>query len=544
MRGHEFFVDGDITFPEGVEEPDGTYRTLFGPVVAHTGQIYANTDHNFKFAARRLLGVRKPEVPGYHEELFSNQRAFIAAHTSLLDAIRSAYAPSFADYEGAEKEAELHHDDPHPKRALRRQAYEEMCEDNTMAGERDLWVKSVLWKLKKNEWAKPGKKPRSIGDLGVSASLLGFRVTDCLKTAQERECIRINGGEIHFCKSPDPYELERHFNNLWDPPGRFYFVYFSDDSCFAIRRKDGVVDRFNIDISSCDASHSPALFETLINIVPPGQARTDIARLVAQCELPLRVVSRVNKAFKILLKPTRPMLYSGSTITTGINNLANILIAVSFSEVDYTGLLGPDGQSDQLVQAAARAGYIVTGCEPLEFFEDVQFLKNSPVLDLDGNWRPMVNFGVFLRASGTCDGDLPGSGDLRKRAESFQRGLLACTFPFVDGALIQRLKASCGVGDVVIPDSMRADFAFKTVLDSKYPVFIFDIDSFCRRYRLDASQYCDLFWDFAGLGFGGSYHGDCVSAILFKDYGLRSTDFNPVVYLASSVAPDLCGTIY
>lgn len=472
-----------------------------------------------------------PEREGFHEELFANQTSFINNHPHIISLLQDTYLQHFEEYHGAEEEALLHHGDVHPKRALRLQAHSELEEECVNHDEENLWVKSVLWKLKKNEWAKPGKKPRSIGDLGVAASLLGFRLTNFLKTAQSECPLRINGGDIVFCKSPDPYQLKKHFDNLYDPPARFYYVYFSDDACLAIRRSDGRVDRYNLDISSCDASHSPRLFEMLVDIMPPGMPATDMQRLVDQCKLPLRVVSHANEKHRIILCPKRAMLYSGSTITTGINNLANILIALAVSELDYTGACNENGVCTQLVEAAARAGYIVTGCEPLEVFEDVQFLKNSPVLDIFGAWQPLINFGVFLRASGTCDGDLPGTGDLEARGAAFQRGLLACTFPFASSELIDRLRDALGLGPITTTPSMLDSLSYKTDINSDYPPFRIETSSFCNRYRLDHADYSDLFNDFASMKFGYAYHGECVSKILLKDYGLTTTEHDPTTYL-------------
>ena len=297
-----------------------------------------------------------------------------------------------------------------------------------MTDEKDLWVRSVLWKLKTKEYAKPGKKPRGICDLGVTASLRGAWITNYLKTAQAAEVIEAEGGEFVFCKSPDPFELEKHFNNLINPKGRFYFVYFSDDSCLSIRGEDGVVRLYNLDISSCDASHGPAVFDALIALMPNAQTRADMSKLVQQCQLPLRIVSNANKNHVVFLKPRWPKLLSGSTITTAINNLANFAIAMAI--VRGYALAPDDVENPSMVRAAASVGYILTGCKPLAGPHQLQFLKHSPVQDCEGKWRPMLNLGVLVRASMTCDGDFPGRGPLKPRIEAFQRGLLKGAYPY------------------------------------------------------------------------------------------------------------------
>jgi hypothetical protein len=447
--------------------------------------------------------------------------------------LRASYAKHFEDYQGATLEALQHYADPHEKKLLRIHAMAELIENGDVEDSRSLWVKSVLWKLKKNEWAKPGKKPRSIGDLGVGASLLGFRLTHFLKTAQANEPVEINGGHMSFCKSPDPFELERHFKNLIDPPGRFYLLYFSDDACLAIRNpRTKKVDRYNLDISSCDASHGPGLFNELICLMPDGPTKDDMTRLVKQCAAPLRIYScSGDKRERVVMRPTSPRLYSGSTITTGINNLANLCIGLAISQLDYTGVLDNDGVCQEIVRAAASAGYIITGANPLEFIEDIQFLKNSPVLDIQGNWRPLVNLGVFLRASGACNGDLPGTGPLRPRAEAFQRGLLKCTFPYASSALIGILNKRLGTGPTLITKDVADSMWYKTRDNPNYPPFIADDTSMYRRYGLDGVDVCELEYDFGSMGYGEHYHGPSVSKILDKDYGLKTVQCDNSNYL-------------
>lgn len=539
MRGKEFWIDDEISFPQSMssETKDGTYRTVFGPSVSHNAQIYSNTDHNFRLAMRRLTGKRCPETKGKHEQMFVNQNDFINTHKDFYDKLKNIYEPYFHDYEGTAIEALKHYADPHEKRLLRIQAHHELINKGLYMDSRSLWVKSVLWKLKKNEWAKPGKKPRSIGDLGVAASLLGFRLTHFLKTAQASEVIEHNGGHFVFCKSPDPWELQKHFRNLIDPPGRFYFLYFSDDACLSIRNPyTNKFDFYNLDISSCDASHGPRVFEKIIELMPTKETQEDMRKLVKQCQLPLKIHSNANPKNKIRIKPTRPMLYSGSTITTAINNVANLSIGLAISECQYTGRLDEDGVSQELVLAAESAGYVITGCKPLEFEEDIQFLKNSPVKEEHtGCWKPMLNFGVFLRASGSCNGDLPmilkGPKDLRSRAEAFQRGLLAGTYPYCTSELLDKLRSRAGSGVSLLDRATKNNLFYKVVSDAKFPTYRCDTSSFMRRYRLTDLEYLELLHDFGSMGYGEHYHGSSVSKILELDYGLVTTELEQNKYL-------------
>jgi hypothetical protein len=513
IKGAAFFTDGEIKFPKytNQKKTDNTKRTRAGPTFATNAQIYENNDDNCRLAMRRLMGKRAPDQLGLHEELFDNQRAFFDKEKPFFDQLRKNYSKYFDDFTNSEEECEEHYSDVHPKKLLRIRAYEELLESGMLFADGDKWVKTVLWKMKKDEWAKHGKKPRMIGDLGVAASLRGFRLTGKLKEAQSNESIDYKGGKIFFCKSPDPFALQYCFEQLVEPDGDFFFVYFSDDSCLSIRR-GATIDRYNLDISSCDASHGPAVFETLQRLVPE-RCEHDMKMLIDQCQLPLRVVSCANRKNVVILKPKRPMLYSGSTITTAINNIANVAIVKSIVDRGY------QGPSD-IELGAKNAGYIVTGCKPLEFVEDLQFLKNSPVRDMQGNWRPLLNLGVLLRASGTCKGDLPGKGSLYERARCQQRGLLRGSYPRTSFTIFNNMVEAMGEGTAYPCD---LDFEYKVVDNPLYPPFVADDTSVYLRYRLTqleiidllANSHSDVFTEFASPG---------ASKILFTDYGLTSVD--------------------
>jgi hypothetical protein len=524
----DWFLNNEISFPPGLEKPDGSYRTHFGPALSHNARIYSNTNHNLRLAMRRLTGVRLPETPGAHDTLRAAQRVFIKNHYKIIHQLRDMYTPFFKEYSSSEVEMYLHYADPHQKRALRIQAHDELLETGRSADPDDIWLWSVWWKLKCREWARPGKYPRAICDLGVAASLRGFVLTSVLKKAQDETEIDFNGGTAVFCKSPDPHQMAKHFRLLHNPPGKFYFVYFSDDSCLAIRQNDGTVKWYNLDISSCDASHTELLFSALLDLVPPGQARHDMELLIKQCSAPLKIVSRVNKKHKIKLIPKSPKLYSGSTLTTAINNLANLLIALAItSSYDPLSVHDKDGQNLSMVAAAARVGYILTGCNPLEHFEDVQFLKHSPIFDVNGDIHAMLNLGVLLRASGTCEGDLPGRGDIAPRARAFQRGLLLGAYPHASFEILETMRSAMGLGPIVMSNA----FEWKVVTpDEPYPNFHVPAINIMRRYRLNQAEY-DSILDFARCDVGYFYSSPGATKILEKDYGLETIEHEDIEYV-------------
>lgn len=536
LQGKEYFENGVLNF--GLEqeqtgmfgfEPlygDGTYRTDFGPTAAHNGKIFANSDRNVSIAFTRMTAARFPESPGKHELYLYRQAQYLRVHADFLEEVCQLYSPHFKSYLGMYLEAKLHHADPHEKRLLRIQAWEELhvhgIYKTDMGAFDELWLEVVLYKMKKNEIAKPStpdkpEQPRMIGDLGVAASLQGFRLTHYLKCAMAAEPIIINGGSLHFIKTPDPWVLTQVFNQMNDPDGRFYFCYFSDDACLSIRH-DGKIYRYNLDISKCDASHSDELFTALEKIIVE-EHRHDMEILTRQCGLPIEVRSTIKSYLKVRLQANRRLLFSGSTITTCINNLANILIGHAISRCDF------QGDSKTLVEAAAKVGYIIK-CDVCEIIEDVQFLKNSPVFDTTGTLRPLLNPGVLLRLSGTCKGDLPGRGDLRQRGLDMQAGLLKGAYPFSNFRLLDNMRANAGTSNAKIDAIVCNTLKYKTadpLASEKYPQYLVSSEAMWLRYRLDSSEIYSIEELFGNMGYGHSMADSGLDKVLDKDYGLCTT---------------------
>lgn len=315
---------------------------------------------------------------------------------------------------------------------------------------------------------------------------------------------------MEFVASPIPAKLEEVFNSLLSPAGRYHAVAFSDDSCFSIRHK-GEVHVYNVDISKCDASHTEALFDALVKITPE-RGQEDMQRLTDQCGLPITISSLWDKKRRCILRPVHKLLYSGSTLTTAINNLATFLIMKAFVECRYDG-------PQSLIEAAESVGYVIT-LERCHLPEDIQFLKHSPVYDDTGVLRPMLNLGVLLRLSGTCKGDLPGRGDIQTRAESFQRGLLDGAYPYTQFTMLTNMKLAAGVSNEKVREVVAKILEYK-VVDGKYPAYRVDPDSMYKRYRLTQTEILDL-EIFSTLGYCGHFGGTSVDKVLGKDYGLSS----------------------
>jgi hypothetical protein len=508
LVGHQYFVDGQICFPPGDDGDDDevgrvtVYRTVFGPSVSHDGVIYGNNNHNVRLAFRRLTAARG--TLDADRNLRNRATTHFSRHLTFIRSIARVYAEAFPEYTGALNEGEEHYQDPHPKKELRVSAWEEMREGDFRGINLNdrLYLTSVLYKMKKDEIAKPGKYPRMIGDLGVGASLQAFRLVDLLKHVMADHPIVYNGCmEMEFCLQPEPSSLSRVFSKLLDPPLQYYFVYFSDDACMSVRTPSGV-KVYNLDISSCDASHDVAVFEMIVELTPPD-LRAEMRGLVEQCKLPIDIHDLNEPKRFVRLKPTGPRLYSGSTITTFINNCANILIACAICDARAT-------TPDSIAESACDAGYIVTTVECHQP-HDIQFLKHSPVYDSDGILRAMLNIGVMLRSSGQCKGDLPGRGDIRTRAMKFQHAYLRGMYPRCSFTLLSMMMQNTLATDEVV--------TYKNVIDSGDYFTVHD-DQVYARYRLTVEEIEELHNTLGMAVFEEEVVTTGIRKILEVDYGL------------------------
>lgn len=463
-----------------------------------------------------------PESPTYgtsiHRQYLDNQAQFLAQDHELFSILTDRFRAVFEDWEGREEAADNRHDEPHDKRDLRIRGY---ADRRNNYGER-LWLRRqrLKYKLKKDEIAKYGKAGRTIGDLGVEASLQGAWATKLDKEAVRADILLTTGGRvtrIHFCMSPTTGELQEVFANLQYPPESAYFVYFSDDSCYAVRTNEGVW-RANLDISSCDASHADELFVKYVAMHPEGRARDDLQILADQCRAPIRIEApsrHLGQKMKVTLQSNVARLFSGSTLTTVINGFANACIAQAIHHAACK-------DEASIVTAACQAGYVAT-VDVCREFEDIQFLKSSPVRDTEGNYRPLLNFGVLLRAYGTCKGDLPlirKGLTMEDRANAFQKGLLQGLYPGVSFPFLDKLKANYEQAKDITRTQL--DLTLKCT-DT---VATFTDDAVFRRYELSQdgtrmhSTNLGGLEDLLSLQFGYEHASHGADAILKKDYGL------------------------
>lgn len=499
-------VDNLPHFPPltaSVEVVDPFYRTCYGPTFVHNGLIFARTNRCLTYAATRLLGARKDCNGNTHEDLCAAQKEFITRHKKILTDYGHILCQHIEEkYDNLVDSVVRLVREPHPKRKLRIAAFRELLETNNISSE--VWFREVLGNVKGEEWAKPMKYPRLVNDLTTAASLLGASATHIMKDCMAAKPLWHNGGVAIFVSSPNHAVLTSVFDLLINA-SHPVFIYFSDDACFATTI-NGKRLMCNLDISTCDGSHTNSLFQTL-TMVTRGKLRQLMRRLIQQCKQPLKLKTRKGR-HTAKYRPREPVLYSGSTLTTLVNNMANLCIFISVMETRI-------GDVGDIVSAAARAGYNVT-CDVCHCPEKLQFLKHSPC-SFNGHYRPVLNAGVILRLSGVCKRDLPGrkKESMMLRANRFQRSLMNCFKNSPRHPLIDALTPT---------DSTEVIHDFKSghyILDHTVSDIVFDvpIEHFSRRYDITVHDYEEL-CNYSRFGFGYFIRCRASHAMLKLDYGL------------------------
>lgn len=247
----------------------------------------------------------------------------------------------------------------------------------------------------------------------------------------------------------------------------------------------------------------------------PQYMRSDIQALIDQCTLPIRIRSCIHPKMSVVLRPKFPHLYSGSTMTTPVNNVASITLG-------YALTLPAIIDEKAFVDSAASCGYKITGVEPVPFHE-LQFLKHSPTF-VGGQLHALINFGVFLRASGTIKGDYPGRGPLVPRMRSFQKALIAGVYPYVSCPFVDAMrKTFAAAQDSKESQTYVADLMKRKVVSLERKTIRLTDAEFFQRYQPTAVDLSDAHL-FATSDVCTSSNFPFFSRVLELDYQLTTTN--------------------
>lgn len=361
------------------------------------------SEQDYRMGVSRMLALRKADIPGFSDRLRLKQSRIPKVFRGYIHRFQKFFHHHL-EIQDFEEAYPVWLYQPHAKRKLRERVHQDELKYLDL---RQDDFKPVEYKLKPGELLTRGKK-RGIGDLGAKRTQVSAWCISQLKKAWSVPYI-LGRSESRFIASPDKELLSQTFDWLMTPSlGDFRFAYFSDDCSFSIGASDGVFIA-NGDISQCDGSHYDVIFDSLFEVLTDEKKPVYYDALKYAFDAlgqPLVFRNKYNRREKVKYEFASKRLYSGSVLTTIVNNWANFLIflAVQRRAGDFSKLT--KNQCGELYRLAAEdVGYIVK-CKECVEPEDLQFLKHSPVISVDGSYIPIVNLGTFYRGFGSVHGDL------------------------------------------------------------------------------------------------------------------------------------------
>lgn len=479
------------------------YRTVYGPSFKSNTIMPHCNNEGMRGAVRRITSVREPLLQGVHEELIENQRnlqrTLGVGYSRWVQWFRGEFQEILTTKGSAVSERNRWCDAPHPKRELRQKVRKQIY---FLGRDHGMRMKRVRYKCKINELLKKGKNPRGIGDLSCPGSSVAGYAFEWVKEAFSHEYTD-NNFTLQFVKTPEKQLLSRVFDKLLHPTGTHMF-YFSDDACLSSVCIDGVFTA-NLDISQCDGSHY-FTFDVLKELIM-GDARydEDFHMVFEQCSSDFVVYSTDWKE-RIRFKPDGKILYSGSVLTTSLNNVANSLIGLNINRLLGGRRVLKAELRRIIVRAAYEMGFLLK-IDECQNHGDIQFLKHSPAIVGD-LIVPYKNIGAQLRGFGTCVGDLPGKAKLgigQRAANSNNQTVRSWVHDgntSVFRSFWQRWVGEGRPDDLTELDTVR-------IPDSELAL----------RYKLTTSQVEELCELISGAGIGDCVNTEIVDRVFAKDYG-------------------------
>lgn len=385
----------------------------------------------------------------------------------------------------------------------------------------------------KNGELLPKGKKRGVGNLGPFRTAYSAWVLTHLKHAME-EPFTYGNYVIRFVASPRSEVLDEVFQFLMNPPlGKCHYVYFSDDCCFSMGCADGVF-MANGDIKQCDGSHYNPLFnivENLLAYLPRhlGGGRNEYYQEISYAMAQLWAPAVFRNKYKLpnikresaMYKFNSRRLYSGSVLTTAVNNIANFCIAACLAQRAPDPSHLTKAQVPELYRLGAQdAGYLVK-CIVAHKPEDLQFLKCTPAIDDSGQYRSLMCLGVHLRGFGLIDGDLPsvyGSSKvpLAERGGRYLKDVVVSRDNWGDHFLHRAFK------DMTTRFTTVSDNTLREVMTTKFmgsAQVRFPIESLIKRYKCTADELLELAELISRATIGSIINHPSVSLLYEVDYG-------------------------
>lgn len=437
---------------------------------------------DYRMGVSRMLALRKPELAGFSDRLRKNQSKISTRYRGFIHRFQKFFHHHLI-VKDHEEEYFTWLYQPHAKRKLRVQVH------NNDLSYLDLYSdsgKPVEYKLKPGELLTRGKK-RGIGDLGAKRTQVSAWCIAQLKKAWAVPFV-IGRCESRFIPSPDTNVLKETFDWLMTPNlGDFRFVYFSDDCSFSVGAKDGVF-MANGDISQCDGSHYDPIFDNLFEILVDGRKPVYYDALKYAFDVlgqPLTMRNKRNYQEKVQYFFNSKRLYSGSVLTTIINNFANLLIFFAFCQRCKDFSAYTRSELAEIYRLSAQdVGYIVK-CKICHVPEDLQFLKHSPVKAHDGVYYPVMNLGTFFRGFGAVYGDLShvygnSKVSLRERSKRYLSDVVVSRRNWGNHAINDVFLEKYAMNSIILDPTLRGVADSKSIGGAKERM---DLTSLALRYR-------------------------------------------------------------
>lgn len=488
--------------------PRRRYHTVGGPFFRSNMVIHSESPHTMRYAVYRLFHDKNGVA-----ELHRRQRV-MARDPRILDYLH-AVSDVVCSTVPADHWTELNiaeSDKSHVKRPFRRTAMVEIQEAGALCDDRGAYsvgrnVEYVRGNYK-YEAGKDKKYCRITVDMSCPRSLFCGWLVDAIKHGMESTPYYVQGVECQFVRSPDPETVGSSFKKMYSES---HCLYFSDDVAFALRCSDGMLWA-ELDISSCDSSNGPDVFGLLMEITP-SRFRTLMRALMSQCSLPIRIGFGKRR---VVAKPRTYFEYSGSLLTTLLNNLAVLMLLTTILSVyDKTTTRS---ENKRLITAALSKASHTTTLVFCDNFYAMTFLKMNPCRDVHGQIRAVLALGVILRACGRTNGDYAGSGDLYKRIEDHMRCWVMGLRHSGNTSLLRILEAKYAPMSGTKPLwSSNASKRFTPHSNSRVEMNDLDV---CECYGMEQQEYQELCDLLSAADVGDGLACSASAKVLYKDYGL------------------------
>lgn len=422
----------------------GTYRrtrrTVFGgPCFYHSARVFSVNPWNFQHAASRWL----------HDKIglksIAKRQRKNCSRSDLISLVREIgrHAASHRTFPLGEEGVEQYAQQTHPKKAERLAALTILRKDGKIY-DSSPWIfnrfgrkTDVEAKQKPEEMMKgrvrpddPDKPPRMIGNLGPFAVLQGGAAVDEVKSSfsagapsRKDGCWVLNGSRFKFHKSINMKDLFEMYNDdlsegpRWDE--------HSDDSLLAVPTLDAGpygTNRilFEFDFEMCDGSIGPSVIQLYRHFAPSGR-ESEWDSSISQ----LRHTACFGKGEdRIRLKPRSYVMYSGWAGTTLVDTLAGLVV---FRHVMRGWKKMTTRQTIDFVMSRIQTSGFKLTTKVVRRYPQATFVKTFPCLGADGKYYPTVCLGTMLRTYGQKRYDLPGRGDIDRRAQAYNAGVAMAT---------------------------------------------------------------------------------------------------------------------